>query len=48
LLLDSGADPTLKNQLGLTALDFAKRADRKDAAELVTAGLRAWKARRAK
>ncbi|HTH77701.1 MAG TPA: ankyrin repeat domain-containing protein [Ramlibacter sp.] len=48
LLLDSGADPTLKNQLGLTALDFAKRADRKDAAELVTAGLRAWQARRAR
>jgi hypothetical protein len=48
LLLDSGADPTLKNQLGLTALDFAKRADRKDAAELVTAGLQAWKAKRAR
>ena len=26
LLLEAGADPTLKNQLGLTAIDFARRA----------------------
>ena len=26
LLLEAGADPTMKNQLGLTAIDFAHRA----------------------
>ena len=26
LLLEAGADPTLRNQLGLTAIDFAYRA----------------------
>ena len=41
LLLDSGADPTLKNQLGLTALDFAFRGNRKDAADLIAAAVRA-------
>src|SRR4029079_2040883 len=40
LLLDSGADPTLKNQLGLTALDFAFRGERKDAAALIAAAVR--------
>ena len=35
LLLESGADPTLKNQLGLTAIDFAHRANRRDAADLI-------------
>jgi uncharacterized protein len=48
LLLDAGADPTLKNQLGMTAMDFAKRGDRKDAADLLTAGVRAWKLKRAR
>ena len=28
LLLEQGADPTLKNQLGLTAVQFARRAER--------------------
>ena len=41
LLLEEGADPTLKNQLGLTAVDFAQRADRKDMVELIAAGIRA-------
>jgi ankyrin repeat protein len=40
LLLEAGADPTLKNQLGLTAVDFAKRADRRDLAELIGASIR--------
>lgn len=31
LLLDAGADSTVKNSIGLTALDFAQRADRVDA-----------------
>jgi uncharacterized protein len=33
VLLDGGADPRLKNQLGMTALDFAKRYHAKDATE---------------
>lgn len=41
LLLEAGADATLKNQLGLTAIDFAQRAERKDAAELIASSLRA-------
>lgn len=40
LLLEAGADPTLKNKLGLTALDFAQRANRQDAAELIAAFVR--------
>ncbi|TAL72007.1 MAG: ankyrin repeat domain-containing protein, partial [Burkholderiaceae bacterium] len=35
LLLDEGADPLLKNQQGLTAIDFAQRAHRPDAANLI-------------
>ena len=41
LLLEAGADPSLKNQLGLTAIDFAHRANRKDSAELIAASVRA-------
>ncbi|GLU35653.1 ankyrin repeat domain-containing protein [Trinickia caryophylli] len=33
VLLDAGADPRVKNQLGLTALDFAKRYHAKDATQ---------------
>ena len=40
LLLEEGADPTLKNEQGLTALDFAQRAERKDAASLIATSLR--------
>ena len=40
LLLDEGADASLKNQLGLTAIDFAHRANRKDAAELIASYVR--------
>lgn len=40
LLLDEGADPTLKNQLGLTAVDFAQRADRKEMVEIIAAAIR--------
>ncbi|MDP3760416.1 MAG: ankyrin repeat domain-containing protein [Ramlibacter sp.] len=39
-LLEAGADPTLRNQLGLSALDFATRANRRDAAELITGFVR--------
>ena len=41
LLLEAGADPALKNQLGLSAIDFAQRANRRDAAELIAAFQRA-------
>ncbi|MRD49763.1 hypothetical protein GHT07_21045 [Caenimonas koreensis DSM 17982] len=40
-LLDAGADPTVKNQLGMTAVDFAQRASRPDAIALITAKIRA-------
>ena len=35
LLLDEGAEPLQKNQQGLTALDFARRASRIDAERLI-------------
>lgn len=40
LLLEEGADPTLKNQLGLTAADFALRASRTDSAEKIATAIR--------
>jgi ankyrin repeat protein len=45
VLLDAGADPTLKNQLGLAALDFATKGNRKDSAELIAAAVKAWQAK---
>jgi uncharacterized protein len=41
LLLEEGADPLLKNQLGLTAIDFARRVERADSAEIIGAFVRA-------
>lgn len=41
LLLEEGADPLLKNEQGLSAIDFARRADRADAAEAIAAAIRA-------
>ena len=41
MLLEAGADASLKNQLGLTALNFAQRASRPDAIELLSAAQRA-------
>jgi len=38
-LLDEGADATLRNEQGLTALDFARQAQREEAARLVTTAL---------
>ena len=43
LLLDEGADPLMKNQLGLSAVDFAQRANRPDAMEMIAAAVRAKK-----
>ncbi len=41
LLLQAGADPGLRNEQGLTALDFAWQAERKEAAALIQRALRA-------
>lgn len=40
LLLEAGADPTLKNIQGLTAIDFAQRDKRIDSAEIIAAFVR--------
>jgi hypothetical protein len=40
LLLEAGADPLLKNDQGLSAIDFAHRANRADSAELIAAFVR--------
>ncbi len=41
LLLEEGADPLLRNEQGLTAIDFAQRANREEAAALIAAFVRA-------
>jgi uncharacterized protein len=41
VLLDGGADPLLKNDQNLTALDFGQRAQRQDAVELIASVVRA-------
>lgn len=41
LLLEEGADPLLKNEQGLSAIDFAHRANRADAVEAIAAAVRA-------
>lgn len=40
LLLEEGAEPQLKNHLGLSAIDFATRANRPAVAELIAAAVR--------
>ena len=40
LLMAEGADPTIKNQMGLTAVEFAAQADRKDMAQVVLDAIR--------
>ena len=40
LLLEEGADPTLKNEQGLSAADFARAADRSELAESIDAAIR--------
>lgn len=44
-LLQAGADPSMKNQLGLTAADFALRAGRKDLASTLGAASKAYDAK---
>jgi ankyrin repeat protein len=41
LLLEAGADPLLKNAQGLSAIDFANRANRTESAEVIAAFVRA-------
>ncbi len=41
LLLEAGADPMLKNEQGLSAIEFAQRANRLDSAEIIAAFVRA-------
>jgi hypothetical protein len=40
LLLDEGADPLMKNEQGMTAADFAKRANRAGAMEMLAVAMR--------
>ena len=44
-LLDAGADASLRNQKGMTALDFAREAGRQGAVELLERHLKALPAR---
>ena len=44
-LLDAGADPTLKNQLGLSAADFANRAGRNELARALASAAVAFASR---
>lgn len=41
LLLEAGADPLIKNDLSLTAIDFAHRNNRKESADIIAAFVRA-------
>ena len=40
LLLEAGADTAMKNQLGMTAIDFARRGNRPDSLEMISAHVR--------
>jgi hypothetical protein len=40
LLLEAGADPTLRNDPGMTAIDFAHRGNRVESADLIAAFIR--------
>ena len=46
LLLEEGADPLLRNQQGLTAQQFAERANRPDSAEILTNSAKQTRAQR--
>ena len=48
VLIQAGADLNVKNQLGLTALDFAIRGNRQNAKELIETGLQREAARKAR
>ncbi len=40
MLIEAGADPLLKNDQGLSAIDFAQRAQRQDSADIIAAAIR--------
>ena len=40
LLLEAGADPKLRNELGLSAVDFAQQGNRRDSAEMISGAIR--------
>lgn len=40
LLLEEGADPTLRNDLGMTAIDFARQIGRDETADLIAKAIR--------
>ena len=40
LLLDAGADPLIKNSVGLTAVDFAAQVQRDDVVAVITPAMR--------
>ncbi|MSQ57402.1 MAG: ankyrin repeat domain-containing protein [Limnohabitans sp.] len=42
LLLEEGADPTIKNQKGLTAIEFAKLGEKKDSIPYIESFIHAW------
>ncbi|WP_322991263.1 ankyrin repeat domain-containing protein [Limnohabitans sp.] len=48
LLIQAGADLNVKNMVGMTALDFAVRADRQNSRELIETGLQRQAARAAR
>ncbi len=45
LLLEEGADPRLKNQLGINALAFARKANKPESAQYIEAFEAAWNAK---
>ncbi|WP_334135920.1 ankyrin repeat domain-containing protein [Tepidimonas sp.] len=45
LLLEEGADPTLRNRLGLTAIDFAQQVSRQSVIDMIAAAIRARRPR---
>ncbi len=47
-LIQAGADLTVKNQLGMTALDFATKGNRRNSQELIQTGLERLAARKAR
>ncbi|HET8747072.1 MAG TPA: ankyrin repeat domain-containing protein [Ramlibacter sp.] len=41
LLLEAGADPKMRNELGMSAIEFAQQGNRRDSAEMIAAAIRA-------
>ena len=46
LLLEEGADPTIQNQKGLTAIDFAKLGEKKDSIAYLESFVHAWNSKK--